>query len=49
MKKTEIEIRKIANGWLLTIEFEVDQVVTEEQYFKTFKEVLEYLGKQDIK
>jgi len=49
MKKTEIKIRKIANGWLLTIEYEVDQVVTEEQYFKTLKEVLEYLGNLDIK
>lgn len=48
MRKIEIDIGQIDNGWLLTIEGDELEINVKEKYFETFLQVLEYLKRQKI-
>lgn len=49
MRKTEVTIKGIDNGWLLTIEGDDLTIAVTEKYFATFPEVLAHLHKLNIK
>lgn len=49
MTKTEVVIREISNGWLLTIECDDMQTCIKEMHFEAFPEVLAYLHKLNLK
>ena len=48
MQKTEIGIREIDNGWLLTIECDDLTIAVKERYFENLQIVLTYLEKRNL-